>query len=226
VRPQTIAIDGPAGSGKSTIGYALADRLNYAMLDTGILYRLVALSTLTADADGDDESAVVEAAEAVVSELDVVQNYQNSSVTRLTYRSTPITELELHTSAINEMVPRVSRHPSVRSMIKRIQRQVISSGRTIVAGRDIGTVVVPEAELKLYLDVSLKERVARQMWTQPVGVLPQGEIGERLAARDAMDKERKTSPLRIAGDALVVRTDKLSVSETVDMLVDMCDLSE
>jgi cytidylate kinase len=74
--------------------------------------------------------------------------------------------------------------------------------------------------------VSLEERVARQMWAQPVGVLPQGEIGERLAARDAMDKERRTSPLRIAGDALVVRTDKLSVSETVDMLVDMCGLSE
>ena len=110
-------------------------------------------------------------------------------------------------------------------MVRQIQRRVIAEGPTILAGRDIGTVVAPEAKLKLYLDVSLQERAARKLWAQSAGELrAQTEVELQLADRDRMDRDRETSPLRVATDAVVIRTDKLSVDETVDIVVAMCGL--
>jgi cytidylate kinase len=133
--------------------------------------------------------------------------------------------LRLHTDDITRTVPRVARFERVREVVRQIQRRVISEGPTILAGRDIGTVVVPEAELKLYLDVSLQERAARRLWAQDAGELrTQTEVEWQLAERDRMDRERETSPMRVARDAVVIRTDKMSVDETVDIVVAMCGL--
>jgi cytidylate kinase len=122
-------------------------------------------------------------------------------------------------------VPRVARFERVREVVRQIQRRVISEGPTILAGRDIGTVVAPEAELKLYLDVSLQERAARKLWALSVDeFLSQAQVQLQLAERDQMDRERETSPMRIATDAVVIRTDKMSVDETVDIVVAMCGL--
>ena len=224
MRPNTIAIDGPAGSGKSTIGYALAGRLNYAMLDTGVVYRLVAAAVIDDSGDPDDEGSVSLIASKTLSDVDV--DYEQDGRAHVSFRGEPVQGLEeLHTGPVSALVPRVARHPAVRNQVKNIQRKMIDSGFTIVAGRDIGTVVAPTAELKLYLDVSLEERAARRMWSVEGGETSQEQVQQDLATRDAMDRGRATSPLAVPPDALVVRTDKLSVSDTVDMIISMCGIS-
>jgi cytidylate kinase len=222
VRPETIAIDGPAGSGKSTIGQALATRLNYAMVDTGLIYRLVARGVLDSAVDPDDREAVLKVSVGVLKDVGVART-DTGGVVRVAGR--PLSELRLHADDITRTVPRVARFEPVREVVRQIQRQVISEGPTILAGRDIGTVVAPEAELKLYLDVSLQERAARKLWAQNAEELrTQAEVELQLAERDQMDRERETSPMRVAWDAVVIRTDKMSVDETVDIVVAMCGL--
>ena len=222
MRPETIAIDGPAGSGKSTIGQALAVRLHYAMVDTGLIYRLVARGVLDAGVDPDDRDAVLGVSVGVLKDVEVATT-NTDGVIKVAGR--PLSELRLHTDDITRTVPRVARYERVREVVRQIQRRVIAEGPTILAGRDIGTVVAPEAELKLYLDVSLQERAARKLWAQSVDELrTQTEVERQLADRDRMDRERETSPMRVAKDAVVIRTDKMSVFETVDIVVAMCGL--
>jgi len=222
VRPETIAIDGPAGSGKSTIGQALGARLHYAMVDTGLIYRLVARGVLDAGVDPDDRDAVLGVSVGVLKDVEVART-ETGGVIRVAGR--PLSELRLHADDITRTVPRVARYERVRAVVRQIQRRVIAEGPTILAGRDIGTVVAPEAELKLYLDVSLQERAARKLWAQSVDELrTQAEVERQLAERDRMDRERETSPMRVAPDAVVIRTDKMSVDETVDIVVAMCGL--
>ncbi len=222
MRPETIAIDGPAGSGKSTIGQALAVRLHYAMVDTGLIYRLVARGVLDAGVDPDDREAVLGVSVGVLKDVEVART-DTGGVIKVAGR--PLSELRLHADDITRTVPRVARYERVREVVRQIQRRVIAEGPTILAGRDIGTVVAPEAELKLYLDVSLQERAARKLWAQSVDELKtQAEEERQLAARDRMDRERETSPMRVAMDAVVIRTDKMSVDETVDIVVAMCGL--
>ena len=222
MRPETIAIDGPAGSGKSTIGQALAVRLHYAMVDTGLIYRLVARGVLDAGVDPDDRDAVLGVSVGVLKDVEVATT-NTDGVIKVAGR--PLSELRLHTDDITRTVPRVARYERVREVVRQIQRRVIAEGPTILAGRDIGTVVAPEAELKLYLDVSLQERAARKLWARSVDELrTQTEVERQLADRDRMDRERETSPMRVAKDAVVIRTDKMSVFETVDIVVAMCGL--
>ena len=222
MRPETIAIDGPAGSGKSTIGQALAVRLHYAMVDTGLIYRLVARGVLDAGVDPDDRDAVLGVSVGVLKDVEVATTNTDGAIK---VAGRPLSELRLHTDDITRTVPRVARYERVREVVRQIQRRVIAEGPTILAGRDIGTVVAPEAELKLYLDVSLQERAARKLWARSVDELrTQTEVERQLADRDRMDRERETSPMRVAKDAVVIRTDKMSVFETVDIVVAMCGL--
>jgi cytidylate kinase len=192
------------------------------MVDTGLIYRLVARGVLDSAVDPDDREAVLKVSVGVLKDVGVART-DTGGVVRVAGR--PLSELRLHADDITRTVPRVARFEPVREVVRQIQRRVISEGPTILAGRDIGTVVAPEAELKLYLDVSLQERAARKLWAQNAEELrTQADVELQLAERDQMDRERETSPMRVAWDAVVIRTDKMSVDETVDIVVAMCGL--
>lgn len=231
MRPAVIAIDGPAGSGKSTIGHALADYLGYTMLDSGLIYRLVAHQVMESgiaddgdvpDAKQPDDGAIVRTAESALAKLEIEPTAQGPE---LSYGGSRLAELDLHSDPISQFVPLVGRVPGVRALVRKVQQDIMASGPTILAGRDIGTVVAPDAELKLYLDVSLQERVARRRWAQEQHASGSyAAIESAIVARDRMDRERSVSPLMIAADAVVICTDKLSVEETVTTIVTMCDL--
>jgi cytidylate kinase len=192
------------------------------MVDTGLIYRLVARGVLDAAVDPDDRDAVLKVSVGVLKDVEMART-DTGGVINVAGR--PLSELRLHADDITRTVPRVARFEPVREVVRQIQRRVISEGPTILAGRDIGTVVAPEAALKLYLDVSLQERAARKLWAQNAEELrTQTEVERQLAERDQMDRERETSPMRVATDAVVIRTDKMSVDETVDIVVAMCGL--
>jgi cytidylate kinase len=220
--PLTIALDGPAGSGKSTLGTALARDLGYAILDIGIVYRLVTARTLASNGVLTDESTVVASAEAVLRSLEV-QAREGETV--LLLDGTPVAISDLHSAEVTKGVPFVAMHESARKRVRTLQRTIAQRSRAILVGRDIGTVVLPNAELKLYLDVSLEERAARRRWSLPSDDFrSQSDIAGELAERDRLDAERHHSPLRIPEDAVVLSSDRLSVDETVSLIVAMCGL--
>ena len=224
MRPSVIAIDGPASSGKSTIGHALAEYLGYAMLDSGLVYRLIAGQVLQGKVTDPSDDDILRIAQTTLSELHIERGPNGA---HLIFRSQPLAELDLHIDAISAFVPLVGRVPSVRALVREVQRRIIASGPTIIAGRDIGTVVAPSAELKLYLDVSLEERVARRQWApeKQHSAASHAEIERAIQARDQMDRERSVSPLAVSPDAVVICTDRLTVEETLEIIRQMCELS-
>jgi cytidylate kinase len=222
VKPGTIAIDGPAGSGKSTLGAALARKLGYVILDIGVVYRLVTLTTLRMGGQPDALESVALAASHVLRGLEV--RYAGGE-TAILLDGALVNVRLLQTNAVTDAVPFVAMHEAVRERIREVQRSVAAGGRAILAGRDIGTVVLPDADLKLYLDVSLEERAARRRWSlSPNDPMGQAAIAELLAARDVLDAKRNYSPLRVPPDAVVFRTDRLTVDETVSLIIAMCGL--
>jgi cytidylate kinase len=214
VPPRTIAIDGPAGSGKSVIGLWLAGELGYAYLDTGALYRAITYLALERAVDPHDGPRLAELAreaDLLISPPARRDDARGYSV-RLDGREVTA---ELFTPAVNDAVSPVASHPAVRAALLPIQRRIAGQGRVVMAGRDIGTVVMPDAELKLYLDASLEER-ARRRWEQEQGS-GRGRTLEEVVAdvrqRDRIDSERATSPLRPADDAVVLHTDGLALED-------------
>ena len=209
--PRTIAIDGPAGSGKSVIGLWLARRLGYAYLDTGALYRAVAWLALERAIPPGDGPAVAEAARAAdlrvlpPSDPDSPRGYEVHVDGR------DVTE-ELFGAAVNALVSQVAAQPAVRAVLLPLQRRIARDGRVVMAGRDIGTVVLPEADLKLYLDASTDER-ARRRWLQEERRRPLADVLRDVRQRDATDSARATAPLKPAEDAVVLHTDGMTLEE-------------
>ena len=198
-----IAIDGPAGAGKSSVARAVAERLGFTYLDSGAMYRCVALAALERGVDLDDEEAMGELAGSLAIGLD-------GETVELDGRdvSAPIRE-----PRVSEASSRVSVHPAVREAMVARQRQLIATGRYVAEGRDIGTVVSPEAPLKVFLTASPQERARRraaQTGEDPAAVLA------AQAERDARDESREHSALRPAADAVEIDTTGLSLDQVVD----------
>lgn len=206
---RVIAIDGPAGSGKSTVARALARRLELGYLDTGSMYRAVAFAALRRAVDPADEEPVgriAETFELEVDEGDVTVDGVDASI-------------EIRGPEVTRAVSIVAANPTVREALRRRQRAwALERGGGVLEGRDIGTVVFPDAALKVYLDARPEVRAARR--SKEVTDLDYETVAADIARRDALDQGRTHDPLREADGALHVDTSDLSVDEIVELLVE------
>lgn len=211
VRP-LIAIDGPAGSGKSTIARAVAERLGLERLDTGAMYRAVTLLALRSGVDPANADQVERLAGAMSLEVGDTVILNGEDVTS-----------EIRTARVDSAVSQASAHPGVRAQLVRRQREWGAGHEGgVVEGRDIGTVVFPDSDLKIYLTADPVERARRRSdqvkASGAVDAVPVAEsvVVAELARRDRFDSSRATSPLQIAEDAIVVDSTKMSVDEVVE----------
>jgi cytidylate kinase len=208
-QPKVIAIDGPAGSGKSTVAKAVAIRLGLEYLDTGAMYRSVAFAALRGGVDPEDAEVVGNLARNM--ELDVDPSG------KITVDGVDAT-IEIRGPEVTRAVSIVAANPVVRTEMRARQRQwVAKRGGGVMEGRDIGTVVFPDARLKVYLDASPEVRAARR--SREVSDLSYETVATDLARRDALDQNRTHDPLRTAEDAVVIDTSDLSVDQIVDAIM-------
>jgi cytidylate kinase len=213
--PVIITIDGPAASGKSTIAEILANRLGYLFFDTGVMYRAVTWAALQQLGSPSDEDAVSVLAKQVV--IDVMPPSQKDGrMCDVVLDGVDIT-WQTRRADVEAHVSQVSAYAGVRQAMTEQQRRIGRRGKVIMVGRDIGTVVLPNAELKIYLDASVEER-ARRRYEE---LLKRGEpasfeaILAGLRRRDEIDSTRAVAPLRPAEDAVIIGTDGLSIEQVV-----------
>jgi cytidylate kinase len=203
-----IAIDGPAGAGKSTVARGVADALGFTYLDSGAMYRCVALAALRRGADVDDPAETGAVARSIEIALkDGRVELDGADVTT-----------EIRTPEVDLVASRVSVHPEVREEMVKLQRAVIESGRYVAEGRDIGTVVSPDAPLKVFLTASDEVRARRR--AEESRVLFE-DVVEAQRERDARDSGREHSALRAADDAIELDTTDMSIDEVVECVVSM-----
>jgi len=214
-RGLVVAIDGPGGSGKSTVGAGAALKLGYRFCDTGVLYRGLTWLALERGVDLDDPLALA----GLIDQLELAPDEQLRYV-HLIVDGKEITQ-QLHTAEVDREVSRVSRHPEVRSQLLPVQHALASGSRIVMAGRDIGTVVLPDADLKIYLDVSIAERARRRAEERGVAGdrAAVAQIEAELRKRDGIDSTRETAPLRVPEDATLINTDGNSLEQTIDQVV-------
>jgi cytidylate kinase len=210
-----VALDGPGSSGKSSVGAAAARAVGYRFCDTGLLYRAL---TWLAEARGvpvDDATGLV----GLVDDVELAPD-EDGRLARVLVDGTDHTT-DVRAPAVDAAVSAVSAVPEVRGALLERQRALAADGAIVMAGRDIGTVVLPDADLKIYLDASVEERARRR--TQERGLDPAGPeaqgILEALRRRDRLDTTRPVAPLRIAPDARIVTTDGNTFEETVAAVV-------
>jgi cytidylate kinase len=212
-KPRIIAIDGPAASGKSTLGKRLADSLGYLFFDTGLMYRAVTWLALQRGLDVNDEAVVTALAEEVL--IDVrPPSKQDGRACDVLVSGEDIT-WETRRPEVDAHVSVVSAYAGVRQALTLQQRRIGMRGRVVMVGRDIGTVVLPEADLKIYLEASPDER-ARRRHRELIGRGGQADYDEILynvIDRDQIDSTRAVAPLRPAADAVVIDSDYLTADE-------------
>jgi cytidylate kinase len=211
LRKLVITIDGPSGAGKSTISQLLAERLNYIYVDTGALYRIVALKVKQEEIDPDNEKAL----SSICSRLDVSFKQQNGKL-RVILEGKDVTE-EIRTPEMSLLASRVSAKKVVRDALLGIQKKFGEDGGIVVEGRDMGTVVFPEAEVKFFLDASLETRGERRFkqYLEKGKKFDRNQIIREIEKRDLDDSKRVLSPLKPADGAIVIDSTKTGIEEVV-----------
>ena len=206
-----ITIDGPAGAGKSTIARLLASKLNYQFLDTGAIYRCVAFKALAEGVELSEHTQV-----ASIAQKAVIVFRPSQDVQHVLLDGADVTK-EIRTPEVSQAASVVSAIPSVRAALLDMQRQIGNRGCTVVEGRDTGTVVFPNAGVKIFLDASAEERARRRCLELQQRGTPQDmeQIAAEMRERDERDSSRQTAPLVMAADAVKVMTDGLSIDDVV-----------
>ena len=209
-----VAIDGPSGAGKGTVARAVAARLGYRHVDTGAMYRAVAWKAIHDGIAVGDEAAVASLCERAVFDLEQGRVAIDGHDVRTAIR----------TPEIDKAAAAVARHPAVRRVLVARQRAYGASGGVVMEGRDIGTVVFPDADVKIYLDASPEER-ARRRAADPAHASSKSaqlsEVATALAERDKSDSTRAVSPLSVAADAVVIDTTGIPIADVIERVTAM-----
>ncbi len=212
---KVIAVDGPVAAGKTSVGLELARRLGYRFLDTGIMYRAVTWLALKRQVPMEDEGALEELAHS----SSILPQGQDSD--RILVDEVELGEKELRDPQVDQHVSLVSQVSGVRRAMVRQQRELAAAGEMVMVGRDIGTVVLPGADLKVFMSASVQER-ARRRWRDLLGQghdVPFAQVLREIQARDQIDSHRADSPLLPAEDAFQMDTDGRSIDEVVDLIL-------
>ena len=210
-----IAIDGPAGAGKSSISKVVANELGYLYIDTGAMYRGVTWAVLDSHVDVKNQNDV----EALLPTLDLTLE-PTASACKVFVKGQDVTDL-IRQQQINENVSTIASYKGVREYLVERQQAMAAIGGVILDGRDIGSVVLPDAELKIYLTASVDAR-AKRRWLEVQGTSneqPLEDIKKNVESRDAMDKNRDESPLVCVEDAIVVDSSNMTFEETVEHIL-------
>jgi cytidylate kinase len=217
--PVVIAIDGPAASGKSTVGKLVAQKLGFLLFDTGALYRAVTLAAQQQGIPIDDEARIEELAHAI--HIDLIPATVDDGRPYTVLVDGQDVTWDIRSESVDAQVSTVSAYPGVREALKQQQRRIARQGRVVMAGRDIGTVVFPEAPLKVFLDASPEERARRRCeeLRERGEAADYEEILAGVRHRDEIDSTRATAPLKIANDAVVIDTDHLDIGQVVDEII-------
>jgi len=220
--PSIIAIDGPAASGKSTLGLSLAQALGYLFFDTGTMYRAVTWLALKLDMDLRAEAKVTALAEQT--QIDIAPaSKADGRVGDILIAGEDIT-WETRLPEVEANVSIVSAYGGVRSALSSQQRRIGQRGKVVMVGRDIGTVVLPEADLKIYLDASAEER-AKRRYAEIIargGMADYNEILAKVIERDRIDSTRDVAPLKTADDAVVLDSNKLNAEQVFEKVLALC----
>ncbi len=210
-----IAIDGPAGSGKSTIARVVAKRLNYLYIDTGAMYRALTLKALQAKISMDNPQKLIELAQTVNIKLESENN-----ILKVLLDSNDVTT-QIRDPHITRNVVHIANIPEVRGVMVELQRTLGKEGGVVVEGRDIATVVFPNAERKFFLDASFEERLERrykQLISEGKNISKE-DLAEDIKIRDISDKQRKVGALKRAKDAIYLDTTSLNIDEVIEKVL-------
>ena len=210
-KPYLLAIDGPAGSGKGTIAKLLSKKLNLNYLDSGAIYRLIALSAMEKKVDLENDKNLV----------NLIKQFDINFIGEQTFLNNINVSEKIRYETVGKNASIIAKHLKLRKEILTFQRKFFQGNGLVAEGRDMTTVVFPNADLKIYLDASVKERAKRrykQLMIKGKDVSIQ-KLTDAITARDKLDKERIHSPLSIADDAFVLNSDDLSIDQTVNTIL-------
>ena len=216
-RKLVIAIDGPAGSGKSTLAALLARKYNYTNIETGAMYRALAYKALKQGVSLDDESRLAALAEQ--SKIELVPDPEGN---RVLLDGVDVSD-RLRSQEVTDAASRVSVHPAVRAWMVDSQRSMGAGGGIVMEGRDIGTKVFPDAEVKIFLDAAPEIRGTRRFLQSPAAAAPEASVVAELHARDERDRTRANSPLAPAPDAVVIDSTHLTLDQVLARSVELID---
>jgi len=220
--PSIIALDGPAASGKSTLGRRIADSLGYLFFDTGVMYRAVTWIALHYDMHLQDEAAITELAQKA--QIDIRPPSKTDGRACDVVIGEKDVTWDMRGEDVDANVSLVSAYAGVRQALSEQQRRIGLRGKVIMVGRDIGTVVLPEADLKVYLDASAEER-ARRRYNEVIArgeTANSEEILKKVIERDHIDSTRAVAPLRPADDAVIIDSDKMDADQVFAHVMELC----